>query len=311
MKLLTLMCILLGGHVSADTFILTAEERAAQIEGLATWNKFADDGWTHLPREEAIRELSSGLRKTSPLRTTYTVPEKAEIHEKLRNAFLTIPGYAEYYRDRVLEAREQLEKVRAGTRTDMLEGTAAHHVLSAQGDCFGTLSLLPSAETIRVLGEFLDDHRGWRDPHPGMTETEREWLKIEVPNSYKAANALQFLPIVGKPFPKTKWRKDYSKEEIAIWKQWYDEIKEGRRTFRFEGDPVEYDLNGPAPKEKLERLALAEKRDGKREARHRGPEFAPSSEAQVPSQAPLVALLVACAAVLGSLVWYFRRANNS
>lgn len=287
---------------------ISEEERVAQLQGLEQWDEFAEIGWKALSRDEAIEKLSLGLRKTSVLRTTpYSVPEKSETHDRLKDAFFTIPGYAEYYRDRVLAARKVVEAVRTGADRSMAEGEAVDRFNSAQGDCFGTLGFLPSVETVRILGEFLTDDRGWRDIGPESTDMEREWATVEVPSSKRAASALERLPIVGSPFPPSRWGRDYTREELAVWKQWYQEIKDGKRTFRFEGDPTEYDLDGPAPSKKLERIALANRRDAEREAgRHDATieEAIDPAVSQEHAGAGRSALLISAAVVLVALGWY-------
>jgi hypothetical protein len=121
---------------------------------------------------------------------------------------------------------------------------------------------------------------------------------------------LDSLPIVAKPMKAPPQGYD-SPEETLPWRQWYQEIKDGRRTFRFEGDPTEYDLNGPAPKEKLERLALATRMDKDRAARHGGTDEATTPEPPVSSKTPIVGLVLAGSAVFASLVWYFRKAKRA
>ena len=101
---------------------------------------------------------------------------------------------------------------------------------------------------------------------------------------------------------------------LASWRQWYEDIKSGRRTFRFEGDSTEYDLNGPAPKEKLERIARDRKRDSEHEAGQK--KTADSSAVETlttpfaSSSSMSVAIFITCTVLLVSLVWYFLKARS-
>ncbi|RYD82697.1 MAG: hypothetical protein EOP84_09020 [Verrucomicrobiaceae bacterium] len=124
------------------------------------------------------------------------------------------------------------------------------------------MSYLPSVETVRVLGKFLSDERGYTKLPLNPTIKEIEAAGREVPNCKGAAKALVCLPFVSKPLDKDWMTMTY--EDVAPWREWYEQIKAGNRTFRFEGDPTEYDLNGPASKQTLDRIARADKRDAER-----------------------------------------------
>ena len=260
-----------------------------------------------IPRlSRTIRGIGRRLENASP--------ESLEIYHGAVQAMLTIPGYAEYYRDQVLAAREQLDDVRAGKNTEMLEGTAVHRLRDAQADCFGTLGFLPSVETVRVLGAFLSDDQGWRILTSDSTHMDNEWASLEIPNCRYAANALERLPIVESPFERSRWRRKYTREEIAVWQQWYQEIKDGKRTFRFEGDPTEYDLDGPAPKQKLERIARADRRDTERahgrERAETTADEAGQEKAETPGGLPAAVSIAAAALLFVSVAWYFARMGS-
>ncbi len=174
---------------------------------------------------------------------------------------LGVPRHAEYYRDRILDARLEYEKVKGKGEIDR-EAGARTHLLNAQQDGFRTMAYLPSVGTVRVLGELLSDERGYTKLPPDPTLDEMEVAGREDPNCKGAAKALVCLPIVSKPQDKNWMMMTY--EDVAPWREWYEQIKAGNRTFRFEGDPTEYDLNGPASRQTLDRIALADKRDAQR-----------------------------------------------
>jgi hypothetical protein len=88
---------------------------------------------------------------------------------------------------------------------------------------FSMLSRLATPEAVRILGEFLND--------PAMSPV--------------AAKSLLDMPLKAKPAESNLEGEKMSSEEIQLWKDWYGQVKSGQRTFSFESDPQEYDLNGP------------------------------------------------------------------
>ncbi|MCB1133338.1 MAG: hypothetical protein KDN05_19610, partial [Verrucomicrobiae bacterium] len=130
------------------------------------------------------------------------------------------------------------------------------------------------------------------------------------PVFHKAAGALDTLPIVAKPMDAPPHGYDCP-EDTRPWRQWYQEIKDGKRTFRFEGDPTEYDLDGPAPKQKLERIALADRRDTERaHGRERGGTTANESAREMTEAdrgLPVAVSIAAAALLFVSVTWYVAR----
>jgi hypothetical protein len=128
--------------------------------------------------------------------------------------------------------------------------------------------------------------------------------------SVQAARIFGKLPLASKP---TSNRLDHEAEgALAVWQAWYEQIKAGKRTFRFEGDPTEYDLNGPAPKEKLVRIERDRKRDEERAAggrRGSSPDtgFLPPMLAEHPGTT--VGVMGACI-FCAVAVWHFLRNRN-
>jgi hypothetical protein len=170
-----------------------------------------------------------------------------------------------------------------------------------------TLKHLPSPETVRVLGDFLSD----LSATPVLLHQHMK----EAPMAVYALGALAKLPIANKP---ADTKQDYESErDLPKWQQWYEEIKSGKRTFRFEGDPTEYDLNGPAPKEKLERIALHQRMESDRAERH-GRKDAPNGDAkETRDEEPTTRksidsnMIVAGLALLAAAVWYYARVRKA
>lgn len=216
------------------------------------------------PKEQAIQNLGTWVMQLSQQGTPNWETGGRSVFHAAQAALLAIPGHAEYYRDQINGARERMEAaLNPGNDADY--ATARHALSDEVMYGFRTLEQLPSVETVRVLGECLSDERGYvKVTLDNPNEKQRYQSVKHSPVYRKAALALAALPIVGKPgTPRMEFG---GPEDTAAWKQWYEEIKDGKRTFRFEGDPVEYDLNGPAPGQKLTRISRDRKRDAERAA---------------------------------------------
>lgn len=114
----------------------------------------------------------------------------------------------------------------------------------ARGWGLSPLGKLPVPASVRVLGEFLYD-----DELPGhASELEAAMNGGSRPNNMIAIRALGRLvekpPVQGDP-------ENYTRDDVRAWQLWFEQVKAGNRTFRFKGNPQEYNLAGPA----LEALA--------------------------------------------------------
>lgn len=249
--------------------------------------------------EQAILDLSRivrGIGSDLPNASE----EAKQLHAEALNLLLSIPGHAEYYRDKILQAQERFRNPGGGTTWSEYR--------EAIGNGFQVFPHLHSPEGVRVLGELFSN-----DWVPPGNETADASEKL-APLSVSARVALQKFPFVDKPF-KDPITKNNVVDANAAWQLWYEQIKSGKRTFRFEGDPTEYDLNGPAPGQKLAHISRDRKRDAEREAgrgRTSGlPVVADPATANKPSQSMPVALLVAGMVLLVSLGWYFLRGQKT
>ena len=270
---------------------LSPDELQGQREGLLKWSLYADQV-ASVSKEVAIVKLGEGIRKTAR-RDIYSIEATSEVAKKLRDTLLAIPGHAEYYRDRINEARRKLD---AEPPDSVSRGPLQGILDNEQMYGFQTLSQLPSAETVRVLGEFLSDDRGIL---PG--DGEQSWL--ERPNSRCAANALSKLPLVARPVTS----KESGSEDIPTWRLWYQQVKAGTRTIRFVGDPQEYNL-----RDLMRQPATADLNP--RPTRHAANDRAPAgpagdSQTNTPSSATWPALIAAGLVILTAL-WGFLRARK-
>jgi hypothetical protein len=175
------------------------------------------------------------------------------------------------------------------------------------------LKFLPSAETVSVLGHYLNDSEG-RDGKTLLGENvsnPNDDFTPRQPNAEEAAISIRNLGIEHPP-ARASGIQVYpgaSKEEIDAWRDWWNEVKEGKRTYRFIGSSIEYGPDGPATKEQMEKLA---KNRMRAESGRKG---TPATDATagdgVSSKAPLIALVIAGAVLLASLMRYFRRSAKS
>jgi hypothetical protein len=112
-----------------------------------------------------------------------------------------------------------------------------------------------------------------------------------------AARTLWSLPLTFKPTGKV-----YTPEEMLTWRLWYEQVKAGNRTFRFEGDPQEYNLQGPV------RVSATAPAVG-RPPRNQAP--APAAEEPPATRSPaLAALSMALAAALAFVIWRYSRRRS-
>jgi hypothetical protein len=247
----------------------------------------------NLPPEEAIPLLGLAVYKTSHNRI-YKVPERVELHDQLEQALIAIPGHAEYYQNKINTAQENLDRsievsTTSGTnRTENLKSV----LRSAQNDGFMILGELPSPETIRVLGEMLFDERGVIKKENASDNSDA--FLMQTPTSQLAASLLEKMiespPLID--LPGTYF------SDLGPWKNWYHQVKEGNRTYRFKGNPTEYDLNGPVRATKTP--------DAKRSDRRAITDSSAETKKKGGSNAPTITAII-IAVLIGGGYWIYRR----
>jgi hypothetical protein len=218
-KLILLYCLFLCSLGSA--YEPTPEEAAATNTALDHWTKVAKDSSSR-PSEEIIWELGRVVRKLAR-EEIYPSERRVEVHQLVQQRLISTPGHAEFFANKI-------------RNDDILRETGRGH--EVQGGVvwdFETLGQLPSPETVKVLGSFLDDERHRRDPPPGAD------VMPVAANNLLAARALHSLKIVHPPLQK----RPGSYDDIQPWRLWFAQVEAGNRTFRFEGNPQEYSLAGP------------------------------------------------------------------
>ena len=86
---------------------------------------------------------------------------------------------------------------------------------------YKTLPLMPSPETIKVLGDFLND--------------DKDMPSGSIPSDYYANNGYAMLALkkIGLRNPAEKHPYDDSRACLKKWIAWYEQVKAGEITFSF------------------------------------------------------------------------------
>ena len=234
------------------------------------------------------------------------------LHEETRMALAAIPTLPDQLHARILKARAEQQAQPTQQYRDAMYSESVQKVVHY----FGVLNRLKTPASVRVLGELLSDHRGAFDPQSYDGGDLRWLVQVRTSNSQYAIIVLMASALENKPLvipPSLKLERP-TREQIAVWERWYERIKAGNATFRFEGDPTEYDLDGPASAEKLARIRANRQRDEDREQRQRAASALPGGSAPAaPSAAetspafPWLGAVLGGLAVLSSLAWYILR----
>ncbi len=251
---------------------------------------------------ERLEILGAAVRVTPPQQNS----EKEEIFNRAQKLLLAIPGHADYFVNEIKQAKARaLSPEELSGRDGKISWSNYNRVRS---EAFDTLEHLPSVEAVRALGDFLGDEE---DPNALRLGDEATDTLGPGSNSGLATMALRSLIQDDPVKSKNGW---LELGEKKAWQQWYEQIKAGNRTFRFEGDSTEYDLNGPASGQKLAHISRDRKRDTERQvSRVRTPRSTVVAEPRVaskPSKSMPVALFIAGLVLLGSLGWYFLKGRG-
>ncbi len=245
---------------------------------------------------------------------------RQEIFEIAQSRLLAIPGHAKAYQDKIDKMRAEVLANSKKSFEELKEmQDEGHEVIddtvyvSEAEKAIRTLKFMPSAETVSVLGYFLNDPVG-RD---GKTLLGKPyWRGDAAPalcNAELATDTIRVLGIENPPFRDNKGV--ITPEEIDTWKDWWNEVKSGKRTYRFMGSNVEYGPDGPASQEAIQHVERDQRRDEEREAGHRKSAIAPAPEASSPatvaSQPFSIVGILAAFAMIGAAVWYFLRGRKA
>jgi hypothetical protein len=220
----------------------------------SVWFNRISEGINRLSKSSDTKKAISGLgeyvRKLGR-RADHPDARWREAYILAKFTLLTIPGHAEYFRDEIENERMALEP-------ESYRGSYDRNRIWL----FETFHHLPSPETIRVLGDFLEDER---DLGQEPAWTSDGLLMGLNPNSRLALKALNNIGLRDPGFSAPKageWpdAKNYAtreeaklaawnysdnklREEVAPWRVWFAKVKSGHRTFSFKGEAVEYRFN--------------------------------------------------------------------
>ena len=259
------------------------------------------------------------------------LPERQRNFDTAQTGMLAIPGYAKYYQDQIEKAREFVKYYEALSKEEQTKlqeqsreeearrntpvGGLTDRLRYGQVcyDAFEILALLPSPESVAVLGHYLEDPEGrdGKDLLGNPIYVPGSDVEPALPNCGRACLALGRLGIEHPPIQGINFE-DRSKyhERVDIWKQWWSEIKSGKRTYRFIGSNIEYGPDGPATPEQIEKARQNRERDEKRAAGHdrrTGNEVSSEKALETKKQSSPLSIGIAALVLLVSILWYFRR----
>lgn len=250
--------------------------------------------------------------------------QRRDVFQKAQSAILAIPGHAKYYQEKIEAMREEVlvnsKKSEAEITKIQDEGVEIMDVWAYEAYCvnaFRTLAHIPSSECVAVLGFYLNDPVG-RDGKTLLGDKRSnpgDDFDPRAINSEGAAIAIRKLGIEHPPF---KLYDDgglsrVRDQEVDAWKDWWNEVKEGKRTYRFIGSPIEYGPDGPASIEVILRAQRNMKRDEERSAGHKKatPVSDPVTVVTRISKPSSITGLVAALALISAAVWYFLRGRRA
>lgn len=167
--------------------------------------------------------------------------EQKTVFNRAQNLLLATPGHAIYFTSRLEKSKQA-----------MLADEISYHEYTKAQENLSVLAFLPSPETVAELGKLLNDPVG-RDGKilgGGNVWEGDGWLPV---NCLIALSCLERLPIENGP----KLVKGDVDVEVFTgvdkWKDWWNEVKAGKKTYRFVGSPIEYGPDGPVPVKDLQR----------------------------------------------------------
>jgi hypothetical protein len=155
--------------------------------------------------------------------------EVDRIYEDIQSVMLSIPGHARYFAAEIKREQKEVAKYPANT------GPRVSYDRT-RGWYLETLSHLPSAETISVLGEFLSDDI---DTPLRLMDPGSDWGENPSANSCGASFVITAIGLRDPPASKDSYDADPD-AHLAKSRAWWEEVKTGERTFSFKGQAVEY-----------------------------------------------------------------------
>jgi len=190
------------------------------------------------PSDDQIVEFSRTLSNLKGIREYYPelIPEVDLYFNQIQSKLLATPGHAEAFERFYLKVKDAAlnKKTHWGT------------VWQASQD-LAVLRYLPSPETMRVLGRMMEDTKGatLEEKYPGQNE---DYIGYASSAAEWAVVSLDQIGIEDPPVPGDHSYNDTignAWDYLPAWQTWWQEVKEGKRTYKFKGSDVAYDFNGP------------------------------------------------------------------
>jgi hypothetical protein len=215
--------LLFAGAISVSAATVdsawTDRERTIENQQISLWQGNLAKSQA-LKGDERLALLGFGLRCIAHRKTLQDHNAGVDsLYQEVQDAILTTPGHAEYFGK---EVKRMMDDELAGRP---VTGERYYH--------FQALGHLPSLETLKVLGELLDDERS-KSIGPTVDGAP------QASNAALAVESLEELGLRHRPMRPTQ--NTLASEQIPAWKQWFDQAKAGARKISFEGDPREYSL---------------------------------------------------------------------
>lgn len=183
------------------------------------------------PSAEDFLEVSACLSVAD--RGSKMLKEHVEVFSRAQSVIMGIHNHAEYFEN----------EIEVGIQGEFREAAGKGGVYPWRHLAFSRLRRLPTPQSVELLGRLLDDDRDpWVVVPAGEVSSGRP-----PPNSHFAARTLNQIGIVGVPLIEPLNTDRDHEAARDQWKLWYAQVKAGNRTFRFKGDPREYNLDGPVP----------------------------------------------------------------
>ena len=300
--------IALAEHVSAahSTWFV---ERMVQIEKAKS-----------LPIVEQMETLGILLRIGGQTEN----PEAQEIYKTVHSMLISSPGHAKSCQIRIESLRKEVLDNYKKTNDEIVRLQASGVDIKNEGDyikyiefSLTNLRFLSSPETVEVLGNFLNDPEGKngktllgrRRSNPGDDFPPSPMI------AELAVSSIRALGIEHPPFVELRANPNGGifDGEVDAWKDWWNEVKEGRRTYRFIGSSIEYGPDGLATREVIQRVERDRKRDNERALGKKRSlsSSKPTTGITQISQPTSIAWLIAVIGLCAVAVWYFLRSRKA
>ena len=226
----------------------------------------------------AIPKLTLWITQLSTDGSTNREKGSQPVLNAAKSALVSIPGHAKYYQNKIESMRLEVLANSKKSDDEIVDAQSNGQEILFEADYLSyaensirTLRFLPSAETVAVLGHFLNDPEG----EDGKTLLGNPRGSDDSPprdtNAEQAAKSMAKIGIENPPFQTSRPNphNGIREGELKAWRDWWNEVRDGNRTYRFIGSKIEYGPDGPASAEAIQRSERNSKRDAEREAGHK------------------------------------------